>query len=80
MGSPHLAAAKGGHAWAWCGCCGHPIGLIFWLLEFSGVLGLWEFFRNFLRTLIFDLFLQFTDKTDRTGTRHLVNRLVPENV
>ena len=43
--------------------------MLFRSLELHG------FFQNFLRTLIFDLFLQFTDKTDRTGTRHLVNRL-----
>ena len=71
---------QGGRGWTWCGCRGPPIGRMFWLLQFSGVLGLWELFQNFLRTLIFDLLLQFTDKTDRTGTRHLVNRLVPENI
>ena len=81
-GAPHLVQARpGGRAWAWCGPPGACLRLFFGLLDGSGEN------RDFcLRGVQFREYFQnnFSEtKNSRkqgTGTGHLVNRLVPENV
>ena len=81
-GAPHLVQARpGGRAWTWCGPPGACLRLFFGLLDASGEnrdfclrgVQFREYFQNnFSKTK--------NSRKQGTGTGHLVNRLVPENV